>query len=259
MKKKIGIIGYGYVGRAMRRLFETHFEIFLYDIETHPVKQNVEGMDLIVICVPTPCSADGSCDTSIVSEVVSWVDAPLILIKSTVPPGTTDELSKKYNKQLHFSPEYIGEPSNFVPPWKYPDPVTAAWHSFVIVGGPRASEVLDYFATVMATSAHYVSCSNKEAELAKYMENAYFALKVAFCNEFFDIADRFGVDYKKLRELWLLDSRIDPDHTLVFRDKRGFGGKCLPKDLSAIVKLAEENNFDPILLRSILLSNEKVR
>lgn len=252
--KKIGIVGYGYVGKGMERLFKGQFEIVIYDIEVG-TKEEINKCDLVIICVPTKMKEGGTCDTSIVEECVSWIECPLILIKSTVPPTTAENLSKKYNKQVCFSPEYMGESKNFTPFWKYPDPTEARMHDFVIVGGDKASEILNYFMKVMAVDAHYVSCTSREAELVKYMENSYFATKVAFCNEFYDIARAFEIDFKKVREMWLLDSRIDRNHTLVFEDLRGFSGKCLPKDISAIVKASEDRGFSPTILKAVIESN----
>lgn len=257
--KKIAIIGHGVVGQGMEKLFKNSFDVSVYDIKTQPDKSKVMGCDLAVICVPTNQKEDNTADTSIVEEVVSWIDAPLILIKSTVPPTTTDTLSKKYNKEISFSPEYMGESSYFTPFWKYPDPTNAISHTFVIIGGKNASEIASYFVKVMGVDTVFSLCSNVEAEITKYMENSFFATKIMFCNEFYDIAKSFGVDYKKLRENWLLDPRINRNHTLVFDDNRGFGGKCLPKDLNAIVKSAESVGLDPLLLKAVLKSNEKTR
>jgi UDPglucose 6-dehydrogenase len=168
-----------------------------------------------------------------------------------VPPGTTDMLSQKYNVPLHFSPEYMGEGKQFVAPWKYPDPRNARSHDFAICGGPRASEVLDLYATVMANDARYIATTNTAAELAKYMENAFLAVKVAFCYEFAAICDAHNVDFKQVRELWLNDPRVGRSHTMVLPRQAGFSGKCLPKDISGIVEASTLNGFDPKILRAV--------
>lgn len=88
--KKIAIIGHGVVGKGMEKLFKNRFEVVVYDKLTQPDKEVVKGCDLAIVCVPTNMLEDGSCDTSNVEEVISWIDSPLILIKSTVPPTTTE-------------------------------------------------------------------------------------------------------------------------------------------------------------------------
>lgn len=260
MTKTVAIIGYGYVGQAMARLFSSGYVVAPYDPERgYDDRSAVSYCDLAVVCVPTPEGADGAADISFVESVLAWLDAPLILIKSTVPPGTTDALSAKYGKEVHFSPEFIGESKQFVPFWKYPNPKDASMHDFVIVGGPQASVVLDFFLPVMSADTRFVACSNVEAELTKYMCNAFLATKVTFCNEFARIAERFGVDYKRLRELWLLDSRIGPDHTLIFDGEAGFGGKCLPKDLNAVIRAAIAKGYEPTLLAAVVEANGRFR
>lgn len=245
--KKVAIIGMGVVGKGMARLLESRFDIIPYDIGGD--KEDVNTCDLGIVCVPTPSSPDGSCDLTAIHEVLSWLDTPLILIKSTIPPGTTRKLREQYGKHINFSPEYMGESSYFTPFWKFPDPQRAETHTFVIVGGDESSEILDYFQEVMSVDTHYMPVSAEEAELVKYMENTFFATKLAFCNDWYEIARLYGVDYKKLRELWLLDSRINPNHTIM-KPVRGFGGKCLPKDLSAIIKEAESRGFTPEILKA---------
>jgi UDP-glucose 6-dehydrogenase len=102
--------------------------------------------------------------------------------------------------------------------------------------------------------------SSETAELSKYMENAFLAAKVAFCNEFYDLAEAWGIDYDDLRELWLLDPRVGRSHTFVRGDERGFGGKCLPKDLSALVVAAQTiTGRVPAMLSAVDASNREVR
>lgn len=257
---RVAIVGYGVVGRGMERLFRDRFEVVIYDpAKGYGDRASVNESDLAVICVPTNQLPSGAADTSAVEQVASWIQTPLVLIKSTVPPGTTDALSARYGKQIHFSPEYMGESKYFTPPWKYPDPADARSHAFCIIGGPQASDIAAFFMKCMSVDTVYALVSNVEAELTKYMENAFFATKVTFCNEFARIAQAFGVDYKKLRETWLLDPRINRNHTLVFEDEPGYGGKCLPKDIAAIVSAAKGAGYVPTLLQAVIDANERIK
>lgn len=256
---KIAIIGGGVVGKGMANLFSPHFDVRIYDIKTQPKRKVVMGCDLAIVCVPTDMKEDGSANTAIVEEVISWIDAPLILIKSTVPPTTTDRLSFKYGKNICFSPEYMGESKYYTPFWKYPDPENVASHSFVIIGGDKASEIANYFMKVMSVDTVYSLCTSLEAELTKYAENTFFATKVTFCNEFYNICKAYGAEWKKVRENWLLDPRINKNHTLVFEDARGFSGKCFPKDITAIIKASESVGYTPKLLKSVLEVNNEIR
>ncbi|MFA5871607.1 MAG: hypothetical protein WC858_02685 [Parcubacteria group bacterium] len=262
-KKKVGVVGYGYVGKAVYKFFEDNFEVAFYDpeVDGSATKEEINACDLAVVCVPTPMSESGACDLSIIEEAINWLETPLILIKSTIPPGTTAKLIEKTGKKICFSPEYIGEGGYFVPHWKYPHPKKMKYHNFHIVGGKKetASQIMDYFVRIMGPDAKFFATDSTTAELVKYMENSFIAAKVTFCNEFYGIAKSFGVDYKELRELWLLDERVGRMFTAVFPDKRGFEGKCIPKDVNAIAKAAEDSGYDPRFIKSILENNERIR
>ena len=268
---QIAIIGYGYVGKGMQKIFPTAVVYDPAHWETID-RGAVQKCDLAIVCVPTPPTGmkeqavpdeQGSflpVDTSIVEDVVAWLETPLILIKSTVPPGTVDRLTKKYNKAICFSPEYMGEGGYYMPP-QYVDPANPVQHPFVIVGGEResASKVMDIFIDALGPSKIYYTCSAVEAECIKYMENTWIAMKVTFVNEWKNICDRFGADYTMVREGWLLDSRMERMHTAVFKDRRGFGGKCLPKDLHGIVSAVRSEGYEPTLLQEVWYANQKMR
>ena len=262
-KKKIGIVGYGYVGKGVFKFFEDKCEVIFFDpeIDGSATKEEINTCDLAVVCVPTPMGDGGVCDLSIIKETVNWLETSLILIKSTIPPGTTAKLAKETGKNICFSPEYIGEGGYFVPYWKYPHPTKMKYHNFQIVGGEKemASQILDYFVRVMGPDAKFFVTDSTTAELVKYMENSFIAAKVTFCNEFYNIAKSFGVNYKELRELWLLDDRVGRMFTAVFPDKRGFEGKCIPKDVSAIVKASEEIGYDAKFIKAVLENNKRIR
>lgn len=264
LKEKIAVIGYGYVGKAVYNFFKDHFDVSVYDpiYKEFKNKNKVSKADLAIICVPTAMKEDGSCDTSIVEEVASWIDAKNILIKSTIPPKTTEKLVKKTGKNICFSPEYIGEGKYEIPFWKgYPDPNDMKKHDFMIIGGEKKTrtEILSFFKKVYGAEPRFYQTDSTTAELCKYMENSFLATKVTFCNEFYNIAQNLGVDYNELRELWLLDGRIGRSHTAVFEKSRGFGGKCLPKDLNALVKASKENGYKPKLLESVLEINDQIK
>lgn len=266
--KKIAVIGgNGYVGKTVVKFFEDHFLTLPVDpsIKVDMVDQRLgaNGCDLAVVCVPTPMRDDGSVDLSIIEETLSWLTTPLILIKSTIPPGTTDKLKAKYGKRIVFSPEYIGEGKYQVQWWKdkdYPHPTDMKYHSFQIFGGDRedTKAVIPFFQKVVGPEVKYIQTDAKTAELTKYMENSWGYTKVMFCNEFYDIAQAFGVDYNELRELWLMDGRVERMHTAVFTDNRKVGGKCFPKDVNGIVKASEAAGFEPKLIKAVLQKNEDI-
>ncbi len=251
-KPKVGVVGAGVVGKAMQRLCGP--ETVMYDPyvpEYEGNKPRVNECDVAFVCVPTAMREDGSCDTSIVEEAVAWVKAPLIIIRSTITPGTTDKLVEQTQKRVVFQPEYLGETAAHVFG-------TMAERDFVVLGGTEEarSAAADFYKHYYNAYVHYYFCDAMTAEVAKYMENAFYAVKVTFVNEFYDIAKAHGVDFNQLREVWLADTRISRDHTFVYPHARGFSGKCLPKDCNAIVKSSRERGYDPQFMAATLKINE---
>lgn len=253
--RKISIVGYGYVGKGYHKAFP---EAVIYDRKSMN-RDEVNTCDLAIISVSTPMMEDGRCDISAVEEVVGWLKTPLILIKSTVPPGTVDELKKKTGKRICFSPEYMGEGKYYIAPWKYPDPTDPSYHTFQIVGGDKkdADEIVGIMCEKLGPEKFYYIVDAIEAEIIKYMENSWGATKVGFCQEFYDLCQVFGASYNRVREGFLLDSRTEKMHTAVFPHKRKWGGKCWPKDIHAIVKKAEEKGYSMDLLKQVIKNNEK--
>jgi len=252
-KPKVGVVGGGVVGSAMVKLCGPETVVYdPYKPELARNKEAINACDVVFICVPTPMAPDGHCDTSIVEEAVAWVRAPLIIIRSTVAPGTTDRLREKYNKHIVFQPEYLGEtPAHLFG--------TMAERTFLVFGGTPedVSKAADFYKHYYNSMVHMYFGDAMTAELCKYMENAFYAVKVTFVNEFYDIARVHGVDFNLLRELWLADTRISRDHTFVFPDNRGFSGKCLPKDCNAIVHSCRERDYEPEFMAACLKINEK--
>ena len=251
---KVAIVGAGAVGRGIAQLFP---DAVLFD-EPRSIgtREAASACEAAFVCVPTPRRDDGSCDTSIVEQVVGWLETSLIVIRSTVSVGTTRRLAEKHpEKNVVFQPEY--GPAE-TPDHPFNDLRKVRW---VILGGERVATSLAVrlWQDVYNSDVVIQQTTPEAAELCKYMENAFLATKVTFCNEFFDIAEHLGVDYNELRELWLLDPRIGKSHTFVFADNRGFGGKCLPKDLDAIISAAQQAGYEPMLMKTVNSSNTRLR
>lgn len=267
---QITIYGYGYVGKAIVNFLKDHYFLQIVDpnyageIPQNSIVRasNPEYTKHAIVCVPTPMSDDGSCDTKIVEDVLMNSNHDFYLVKSTVPPGTVESLIAKTGKKIAFSPEYIGEGKYEIPFWlNLPHPTNMKLHSFHIFGGAKeiTSEFINIWQKVSGWSASYHQTDLATAQLVKYAENAFLATKKIFCDELFEIAKAFGVDYNELKELWLLDGRVGRSMTLIFPDARGFSGKCLPKDVNAIVKASQSKGYNPELLQEVLKSNAKFR
>ena len=263
-RKKIAVIGYGYVGKAFVKMLEGHYDVLAYDPAynqshdfdgVHFVKclNDLEDCVLAVVCVPTPQSPDGSCDTTYVRDSVKQLSTPLIVIKSTVTPGTTDELRTTTGKRIVFSPEYVGE-SKYYNPFFGSDMKEVP---FVIGGGTDkdCNDFFDLLIPILGPTKTYFKTTSLSAEVIKYMENTFFAIKLTFVNEMYNICQALGADWYSVREGWLLDPRVERMHTAVFPSDRGFKGKCLPKDTQALVAAAKKKGYDPRFLQEMIENN----
>ena len=251
---KIGIVGYGFVGKAMKRMFP---EALVYDpfvVELKTTKQQINACDAAFVCVPTNMLADGSCDTSIVAETISWLKTPLAVLRSTVAPGTTDKLQKKFKGELVFQPEYIGE--TVAHPL-----LNESQTPFVVLGGRSKglSAAIEIYKTAYNASVKIYQMKPLEAEIVKYMENTSIGATVTLCNEFYNVCQAFGADYNTVREGYLADPRMSRYFTFVYPDKRGFEGKCLPKDINAIAHASRKAGYKAEFIEEILKTNDRIR
>jgi len=266
---KIGIVGQGYVGTAIKVGFESYYSLETYDKfdeskSTCDLGKLVEDCNVIFVCVPTPMDKDGSCHTGIVEEVVNEINqlslafnqhsskSRIVVIKSTVPPGTTERINKNCKAiSVIFNPEFLTE-ANFIDDFKN--------QTRIILGGTRkgTNKLRQIYSKVFPT-AHIIKTHSTIAELVKYMTNSYLATKVSFANEMYQICEKFDMDYDKVVEYATLDERLGVTHWSVPGPDGdfGFGGHCLPKDLSALIEVADDLDVD--VLRSTQHTNDKVR
>jgi UDPglucose 6-dehydrogenase len=252
---QITIAGYGSIGHYVESVFGAGSAVSVYDPpQGYSDRDALVDTDFVFICVPTAPREDGSCDTSIVEEVVRLSDPRVAIVcESTVVPGTTERLIRDTGKPLVFVPEYAGEEAS------HPFRDTTS-RRFFIYGGydPAASRVRDLYAAVYPSEASHFIVPPTTAEIVKYMENSFLALKVAFCNEFFDLCEGMGVDYEEARGLWLQDWRVGESHTRV-TPERGYGGKCLPKDVAAICAAGHEAGIPMEIMEAVQHANLRHR
>lgn len=250
MSKLVGIVGYGHVGGIMHKLFPN---AEIYDEPLQIGKRiNINECDYAFICVPTPQNEDGSCNTSIVDDVLSWLcPKKCIIIRSTVPVGYTRKWVNE-GKHIIFQPEYYGETKKHM----FEDPNNRDW---ITLGGLSylTEQVAQLYETVFTSKLRINQIPSDEAEFAKYMENSFFSTKVIFCNQFYDLAKAMGVNYVQAREAWLMDPRIDDSHTQVYPFNQGYGGKCLPKDTAAIIYQGDKVGVNMSLLKAVEEANAR--
>jgi UDPglucose 6-dehydrogenase len=254
---KIGIIGLGVVGSAveygMKRLGH---KVFVHDLKLNSKISDVFNTDICYICVPTPTSDDGSCDVSIVENVIKDLNDNnyngIIAIKSTVTPGTTKRLSEQYkNKTICFVPEFLRERcaiADFVEN-----------HDLLVIG--TADD--NVYELIKKSHGKFpkktVKVTSIEAEFCKYFNNVYNATLITFANSFYELCKASGVNYTNVKEAIVNRNNISDVYLNCNENVRGFGGMCLPKDTSAISSLVRELNLDVDFFDMVLSENEKYK
>jgi len=252
---KIGVIGRGFVGGAITNGFENQgHEVLVHDTKLNTKIENVLESRLLYICVPTPSSEDGSCNTDIVESVLvelSELDYEgSVFIKSTVVPGTTERFRKQFaNLHIGFCPEFLRE-KTAVEDFLY--------NNNVLVIGSDDDETISLVKEshgVLPT--HTVTMTPTEAELTKYFSNTYKAMRVTFANAFYNLCQTMGSDYDKVRDAFLFHGVGDGHYLKVNKQYGGFGGTCLPKDSKALAKLVDDLGLPMEIFRVIVSDNDK--
>ncbi len=267
MSYKVGIIGRGFVGGAMYENFKDCFEVAVWDSVEEKRTLNsfesfVDWSDIIFVCVPTPMKENGECDTSIVKDVVAKIAnldrRKYVVIKSTVTPGTTEELAERHNMVIGFNPEFLTEANSYNDFRHQPLIILGADDTGL---GTVMAQLYYEFNTKVDNVAHVIQRSTKEAELFKYLANCFLATKVIFANEFKKLCDKVSVDYGRIAEIAVLDKRLGHTHWRVPGPdgKLGFGGSCFPKDTSALINYADSYGSTLWLLTEATYINDEIR
>ena len=251
---KIGIIGLGVVGNANLKGFQMlKHDVLVHDIKLKTSIKNLLKTKMIFLCVPTPSKKNGSCDISIVESVVKDLCnikyKGLIIIRSTVTPGTTLKMQKKYkNKKIIFSPEFLRERcavKDFTKDQK-----------LLVIGTKNKN----YFNLVKKAHKNLpkniVQLSENEAELLKYFNNVFASLRIVFANIFYDLSKRYNSNYSKIKNTYIKTGKANDLYLDANEYLRGYGGMCLPKDTSNLVNVIKKNNLKFKLIESIHKDNQ---
>ncbi len=264
---QVGIIGQGFVGKALKAGFEKYYTTNTYDINGNCscqfLSKLIDKSNIIFVCLPTPMKKDGSCDTSIVENTVMELDNlalirqcsnRIVVIKSTISPGTTERLNKKCKHiQVVFNPEFLTE-ANYIEDFRN--------QNRIILGGPRPgiTKVKRFYSKIFPKTT-IVKTGSTIAEMVKYTTNTFLATKVSFANEIKMLSDKLDIDYDKVVEYATYDDRLGKSHWSVPGPdgKPGFGGSCFPKDLNAILDVCRQLGVPAKTLYGAWETNLKVR
>ena len=270
---KIGIVGNGFVGSSVAFGFSPQCGcdgavVKIHDKDEskslHSLEDVVNTSDYIFLSVPTPSNRDGSISLDIIDKVFEDIDnaldykkdnQPVILLRSTVTPGTTKKIQCKYPKMgIVFNPEFLTERSakfDFINQSRF------------IVGGNwgDTQRVKHLYQWRFGKSIPVITTNYETAELIKYMNNCFFATKVSFLNEMYQIAEKCGANWEEAIEGFVRDGRIGHSHMNVPGPdgKFGFGGSCFPKDIQAMINFSDSLNTPSNVLKGAWKTNLEVR
>lgn len=238
--KNILIVGCGTIGT---KIYE-EYKVLKPD-RFDPYKNLLEKRNIIYdiafICVDTPMREDGTCDLTQVEQAINETQAYIIVLRSTIPPTTTDNLIAKTHKHIVFSPEFYGNTQH--------SSHQTFNFNFTILGGQKEDchKVIQVLQNVYDARHRFIITEAKTAELAKYMENTFLAARVSLCVQFWEIAKQFGIDYSELREVFLNDERFSRAHTFVYDDHPWWESHCFDKDLKALSTFSNAPLIDNII------------
>lgn len=259
---RIGIMGYGMVGGALKVALENSHEIIYWDkYKNTPYEiKDLEDCYVIFLCVPTPILKSGAIDKSALYDsmdnlVKNNIKNKIIVIKSTAVAGTTDELAEKYNDyEFAFCPEFLREKTS----------IEDMLNMNRVIVGTESEDIYKIVKKIFIDSGYtedkckYLHVDTKTAETIKYASNTFLATKITFANELYNICDSLGVDYETVVNAICLDKRIDRSYGWKVPGddgKKGYSQRCLPKDLSAFIHLAKESGYFPNFLQEVWRSN----
>lgn len=258
--KTIGVVGHkGMVGSTVYKFFKDNgYETYGYSKSEQAEKGKVLNSDCIFVCVPTPFDwntnkFDGSIVESTLSELA---DGAIVVIKSTIPIGTTETLQSKYpNLRILFNPEFLSEATAYGD-FVNPDRQFVGWTK-------RSYEVAIEVLNILPESAYGAIMPSKEAELLKYINNLHGALAVIEANHYYDVCQKEGLDYERVIKAseaskWVGAPMGRQYHKIFHKGYRGIGGACFPKDLNAWIEYCKEKEIDSFLFATVREVNRRI-
>jgi len=260
---KIGIIGYGFVGKAVANSFAGYdkIKVKIHDPAYPEISKSIakikEKCEAIFVCLPTPQSEHGACDTSILESVLEQLLGyeGVVICKSTAPPLTYRRLANELGLKLVHAPEFLTA-ANAI--YDYVNPIN------IVIGGKHSlwKEAAKYIVPYTYFEPSQVQyCSIAEAAMFKYVANTMLAMKVVMNNEYAALCERYNINWENVVEIAESDERLGYTHWRVPGPdgKRGFGGACFPKDTTALLNMADELGIEMSMLSTAIRTNDKLR
>lgn len=264
------MIGMGFVGGTTAKVLETVHKIFPYDRYKEPYTENcrideiAKNCEVVFICVPTPMKPSGEIDYdpirfsldllySAVKKIEKDPKKIFVVVRSTAVSGTTDAFSKDYPFRFMFNPEFLRE-KHALEDMKNTERIVVG------VEDEESAQKIKEVYELIFPNARFIVTNRRTAEMIKYAANAALAAQIMIANEIYKICEALDIDYEIVKNTIQLDNRIGKNFDVPGPDGDfGFGGKCFPKDLNALIYLARENHVRPYFFEEVWRSNLEVR
>lgn len=254
---KLGVVGIGVVGKAnVFGLKKIGNIVKIHDIKFKTNLLDLLETEIIFLCLPTPSNQKGDCNTQIISKVVKEIAKleyrGIVCIRSTVNPGYTQSLIKKYkNLKICYSPEFLRE--------RMANYDFTKNHKVLVVGTNNKSIYSKICKAHKSLPQHKVMMKTEEAELLKYFNNVFASTRIIFANIIYEIAKKFNCNYEKIKSTYILTGKALDLYLDVNKNLRGYGGPCLPKDTKVLRNLLKKLNLKFKLIESIDEDNQKLK
>lgn len=257
VNQQIGIIGAGFVGSAIANTVPNALILDIDPARGSATYEQIMQCRGVFVCVPSPSTEDGHCDSSELEAVLSNLEGykGVIISKVTAPPDVYRRLGQKY-PNLCYSPEFLTAANAYVDYMRT---------EFIIIGSSvpaYRNEAVRIIEMSLGRQLNNVGiCSIEEAAFVKYAINSYLATKVIFMNEMKSLADSAGLRYEVIASMMAMDARIGKSHMQVPGPDGsfGYGGACFPKDTAAFIQFAADLGINLDLIKTATKINTLLR
>ena len=248
----VGFLGCGAIGQAISDIHEDLGQkVVRHDLCLNSKLEDLLQTDVIFVCLPTPPNEDGSCNLSIIKEELFQLNElgfnKTVVMKSTVPPGTGQQLGNRFSFKYVSCPEFLREHNARL------DYLNQKVH----IVGSDDNDISQLELVLQPLNSTIKKLPVTEAELVKYFHNTYNAWRITFANSFYDLSDALGAKYNVILTAFCEINQIQPDYLRSSEEFKGFGGPCLPKDTAAMAHLAQKLELNSNIWKFMLAENEK--
>jgi UDPglucose 6-dehydrogenase len=273
----IGLVGIGFVGGALKKSFELKGQkVLAYD--KFKAIGNIESIlntDIVFLCLPTPYVDGHGFNIAALQEVLGFLSNPgdaykryqgLVVVKSTVEPGTTKILSETYRLNICHNPEFLTARTAFED-FDNQKHIVIGQHRLLAAQDSRgictpykSPEILSDIYKELYPDAEISICSSEESEAMKLFCNNFYAIKVQVFNEFYLLCQRIGADYSAVKSMMLKNGWINPMHTTIGLDGQlSYGGACFPKDTNALNHFMKRMGTPNAIVDACISERNKMR